>query len=76
VEDPRIDRNKLYPLDEILLVAFVTILSGGEGYNDMHEFGLSKLDLFREILPFKNGIASEDTFERVFSLLNPRQFEQ
>ncbi|CAN5214756.1 ISAs1-like element ISEc1 family transposase [soil metagenome] len=76
VEDPRIDRNKLYPLEEILLVAFATTLSNGDSYADMHDFGLSKLDFFRTLLPFKNGIPSEDTFERVFSLLNPKQFEE
>lgn len=76
VEDPRIDRNKLYPLEEILLVAFATILSGGDSYVDMHDFGLSKLSFFKTLLPFENGIASVDTFERIFSLLNPKQFEE
>jgi predicted transposase YbfD/YdcC len=74
IEDPRIDRNKLYPLDEIILVAFATILSGGETYVDMHDFGTSKLAILRELLPFSNGVPSEDTFERVFSILNPKQF--
>lgn len=76
VEDPRIDRNKLYPLDEILLVAFATILCGGNSYVDMRDFGNSKLKFFKTFFPFKNGIPSEDTFERVFSLLDPKQFEQ
>jgi predicted transposase YbfD/YdcC len=76
VEDPRIERNKLYPLVEILLVAFATLLSGGETYTDMEDFGKSKLTVFRELLPFENGIPSEDTFERVFNILNPKQFEQ
>lgn len=76
VEDPRIDRNKLYTLEEILLVAFATILCGGDSYTDMRDFGLSKLAFFKTLLPFENGIPSEDTFERVFSLLSPKQFEK
>jgi predicted transposase YbfD/YdcC len=76
VEDPRIERNKLYPLIEILLVAFATLLSGGETYTDMEDFGNSKLMILRDLLPFKNGIPSEDTFERVFNILNPKQFGQ
>jgi predicted transposase YbfD/YdcC len=76
VEDCRIDRNKLYPLDEILLVALATILSGGETYTDMHDFGNGKLSFLKTLLPFEHGIPSEDTFERVFSLLNPKQFEK
>jgi len=45
IEDPRIERNKLYPLPEVLLVAFATILSGGESYPDMRAFGLAKLKM-------------------------------
>lgn len=78
VEDPRKreTKNKLYPLEEILLVAFATLLSGGENYEDMYNLGKAKIDFFKTILPFKNGIPSADTFERVFGLLNPKKFEQ
>lgn len=75
VEDPRIERNKLYPLEEVLLVAFATILSGGETYPDMKEFGESKLEFFKKVYPFENGVASVDVFERVFKLLSPKSFE-
>ena len=34
-----------------------------------------KLDWLRRWLPFANGIASHDTFSRVFSLLDARSFE-
>lgn len=78
LEDPRntTTKNFLYPLDEILLVAFATLLCGGTTYVDMKVFGKAKLDFFKILLPFENGIASEDTFEEVFGLLNPKQFEQ
>lgn len=78
VEDPRIreTKNKLYPLEEILLIAFATLLSGGENYEDMHNFGKAKLEFFKTLLPFKNGIPSPDTYERIFGLLNPKQFEK
>jgi predicted transposase YbfD/YdcC len=74
--DPRIDRKKLYPLQEVLLVALATILCGGETYDDMKLFGVSKLETFRELMPFKNGIPSKSTFERVLELLNPKEFQQ
>jgi predicted transposase YbfD/YdcC len=76
IEDPRINRNKLYPLPEILLVAFATMISGGESYADMEDFGEAKILLFKEFLPFENGIPSTDTFERVFGLINPKAFEE
>src|SRR5579872_172467 len=74
--DPRIDRKKLYPLQEILLVALATLLCGGETYDDMRLFGVSKLAMFKTLMPFKNGIPSRHTFERVFELLNPKEFQQ
>lgn len=73
--DPRIERKKLYPLHEILLVAFATILGGGETYTDMEDFGNAKLKTLKDISEFKNGIPSEDTFARVFELLNPKEFQ-
>lgn len=74
LEDPRIDRHKLYPLGEILLITLATILTGGESYEDMRIFGLSKLEFLKSFMPFTNGIPSADTFERVLSLLNPQVF--
>jgi predicted transposase YbfD/YdcC len=78
MEDPRntTTKNFFYPLGEILLVALATLLCGGSTYKDMKVFGEAKLDFFKTLLDFKNGIPSEDTFEEVFGLLNPKQFEQ
>lgn len=74
VKDPRIERKKEYPLDEILLVGLSSIMAGGEGFHDMQLFGEEKLKTFRKILPFEHGIPSEDTYARVFSLLEPVVF--
>jgi hypothetical protein len=32
VKDPRIERKKLYPLIEVIVIALLTIISGGEGW--------------------------------------------
>lgn len=76
LEDPRIDRKKLYPLEEIMLVALASTMAGGEGYADMEHYGIEKLDTLRTLLPFENGIASEDTFERVFKSISAKKFEK
>ena len=75
LEDPRIDRHKLYQLEEIILTALGTVLTRGESYEDMRVFGISKIKFLKTFMPFKNGIPSADTFERVLSLLNPKVFE-
>ncbi|MBK1649719.1 transposase family protein [Rhabdochromatium marinum] len=32
LEDPRVERNKLYPLEDILLVTVCGVLSGADGW--------------------------------------------
>ena len=76
IKDPRIERKKLYPLREILLVALSSIVCGGDGFEDMRLFGLQKLEILKNIYPFENGVASTDTFSRVFQLLDPKIFSQ
>jgi len=73
--DPRIERNKLYPLMEILLLVVCAILSGAEGWEAMEEFGKEKLDWLRKFLPFANGIPSHDCIASVMSRLNPKAFQ-
>ena len=42
LEDPRIERTKQHPLLDILVIALCTLLTGGEGFQDMELFGKSK----------------------------------
>src|SRR5271170_832707 len=35
IEDPRLERNCLYPISEILLVTFLAIICGAEGWQDV-----------------------------------------
>ncbi len=75
VKDPRQAGKVLYPLDEILLVALCSILCAEEGTCEaMHGFGIDYLDELRKILPFKNGIPCADTYWRVLSVLDAKQF--
>ena len=74
LEDPR-SRACPHRLDELLLVALCAITSGAESWVTVVEWGRMKLDWLRRWLPFANGIASHDTFSRVFSLLDAKRFE-
>lgn len=76
VEDIRLDRKKKYPLNEIMLVAIGSMLCGGRTYHDMEVCGKEKLSFFKGLLPFKNGIPSEDTFARVVSTISPKIFRE
>ena len=74
VPDPRIERQKLHPLTDLLAIALCSLLCGGTGFTDMACFGQAKQDWFRRFLPLPHGIPSHDTFNRVFSLLDPQAF--
>ncbi len=75
IEDPRINRHKLYPLDEIFLTVLCAIICGSESWEDIEDFGKAKLYFLKQYLPFKNGTPSHDTFARVFSLIHPKDFK-
>lgn len=74
LDDPR-DDNARHDLLEILVIAFATILCGGEDCSDMALFGRAKEPFLRQFLRLKHGIPSHDTFSRVFRLLDPAGFE-
>jgi predicted transposase YbfD/YdcC len=76
LEDPRIERTKKHPLLDILVIAVCTLLTGGEGFQDMELFGKSKQAWLRTFLALPHGIPSHDTFGRVFARLNPQRFQE
>lgn len=73
--DPRA-ANAQHPLMEILFIALAAVLCGAQGPCDMARFGQAKESFLRTVLPLEHGIPSHDTFGRVFSMLDPGQFER
>jgi len=74
LSDPRVDRTKHHELIDIMVIAVCCLLCGGEHFNHMAQFGRAKLDWFKTFLKLPNGIPSHDTFNRLFSALEPQQF--
>ncbi len=76
LEDPRVDRTKRYPLIEVVTIALCSVICGGEGWEDMEDFGHAKEAWLRERLGLEliNGIPGDDTYRRVFRRLDPEQF--
>jgi len=75
LEDPRIERTKKHLLLDILAIALCTLLTGGEGFQDMELFGKSKQAWLQTFLALPHGIPSHDTFGRVFARLKPEHFQ-
>lgn len=75
LKDPRVERTRLHLLSDIVTIAILSIIAGGEGWEDMELYGISKQAWLETFLALPHGIPSADTFRRVFERLNPKQFE-
>ena len=76
LRDPRIERAKKHNLLDIIILSILAVLSGAESYDSIELYGKMNIDFLRQFLGLKNGIPSHDTINRVFQVLNPRQFER
>lgn len=73
--DPRVERTKAHMLEDILFIAIASVICRAESWNDMENFGKAKQEWLRTFLRLPEGIPSHDTFNRVFSALNPEELE-
>jgi hypothetical protein len=76
--DPRINRCKRHALLDILIIAFLAVLCGAEGWEEMQQFGQAKRRWLKQRLglTLAYGIPTDDTFRRVFTRLDPSAFER
>lgn len=76
IDDSRIQAMIDYPLEEIILIAFLAVLGNASTWTDMERFGKKKQRWLKKFLRLKNGIPSHDTFRRVFSLIDTAQLQK
>jgi len=75
LEDPRMDRRKRHKLFDVVAIAVCAVIAGADKWTEVARFGKAKEQWLRTFLELPNGIPSHDTFGRVFSLLDPGQFQ-
>jgi predicted transposase YbfD/YdcC len=71
VPDARDERGRRHDLVEVLFIALVAMVSGADDAEAMEDFGDANESWFREFLELPHGIPSQDTFLRVFAMLDP-----
>ncbi len=76
IPDPRVERTKRHLLVDILVIAICASICGAESWEEIAEFGRAKQEWFSRFLELPGGIASHDTFRRVFLLLKAEEFER
>jgi predicted transposase YbfD/YdcC len=75
IDDPRYHHSPPHLLLDIMTIALCAIISGANDWEAVAAFGRAKEAWLRTILRLPNGIASADTFERVFAQIDPQQFQ-
>ena len=70
VPDPRIERTRRHELMDLLVIALCAVIGGADNWVDVVQFGKAKKEWFATFLKLPNGIASHDTFGRVFQLID------
>lgn len=75
IKDPRLERKKLHHLTDVLFIGVSATLCGCDTWEDIHLFAQEREDWLKHYIDLRNGIPSADTIARVFSLIDPDQFE-
>jgi len=77
VEDPRMDNhNRRHNFHDILVITILGAICGADNWSEICHFAESKIDWLKSFLELPNGIPSHDTFGRVFSKIDPHEFEE
>ncbi len=76
MEDPRVEWSIQHKLIDIITIAICAVICGADTWVDIEMYGQSKYQWLKQFLELPNGIPSHDTFARVFTRLDPDQFQQ
>ena len=71
VGDPRSSNATRHDLHEMLMIALLCMICGGQTCTDMELFGRSKEDFLRRFMTLGHGIPSHDAFSALFRVLDP-----
>ena len=76
VEDPRASNAIRHDLHEMLMIALLCMICGGQTCTDMELFGRSKETFLRRFMRLDHGIPSHDAFSRLFWFLDPEGLQR
>lgn len=63
-------------MEHIIYITIAAVIAGCQGWDEIAEFGRTKIEFFKSRLPDLESIPSHDTFNRFFSIFDPKGFEE
>ena len=76
IEDPRVEYLVEHKLIDIITIALCAVIGGADNWTEVEQYGREKQAWFEGFLELPAGIASHDTFGRVFGQLDPDQLQR
>ena len=78
IHDPRQAAKVQHKMAEVIVLVIAAVICGCDEWEDIADFCRVKEEWFRTDLglELRNGIPSHDTLQRVFELMDPKEFEQ
>ena len=76
ITDPRQSWKVGHKLTDIMLLTVCGVIAGAEGWEEIEDFGIERLEWLKQYGDFEAGIPTHDTIARVMSLINPKEFQQ
>jgi len=78
ITDPRQSWKVRHNLHEVIIMTICAVVAECEAWYQIEHYCKHKKEWFKDKLKLKleHGIPSHDTFERVFAMIDPKEFEQ
>ncbi|GHV23056.1 hypothetical protein FACS189494_10690 [Spirochaetia bacterium] len=76
LENPRSEINKLHPLETVVAITILAVMSFAKGREAMEDYAKAKKDWLAKFPDMPNGVPSHDVYRRVFIALKSEAVEE
>lgn len=76
IPDPRVTGRTRHKMEHIIYITIAAVIAGCQTWDHIAEFGETKKAFFQSRFPDLKSIPSHDTFNRFFSIFDPKGFEE
>lgn len=74
LEDTRKNKEKMYKLNDVIIMSIFAILSGCKDATEIEYFLDLRQEYFTQLLDLKHGTPSHDTISHIFRIIKPDKF--